>query len=88
MPTATVGLVKLSEPARGQGLIIEATLSSLPPGVHAIHIHETGQCDPPNFKSAGGHLNPAGKKHGIMNPEGMHAGDAGDRIACGLITKK
>ena len=27
------------------------------------------------FTSAGGHLNPAARQHGIENPMGMHAGD-------------
>jgi Cu-Zn family superoxide dismutase len=70
-----VGRVTLTEPKDGQGIIVEATLSDLTPGVHAIHIHETGKCDPPDFKSAGGHFNPTSKKHGIVDPEGMHAGD-------------
>lgn len=48
---------------------------SLPNGVHALHIHESGECDPPDFKNAGGHYNPAGKEHGYANPEGFHAGD-------------
>ena len=30
---------------------------------------------PPDFKSAGPHFNPDGKKHGLENPEGHHAGD-------------
>ena len=42
--------------------------------MRAFHIHETGRCDPP-FESAGGHLNPEGKKHGKDNPGGPHAGD-------------
>ena len=29
----------------------------------------------PNFKSAGPHFNPDQTKHGMMNPEGPHAGD-------------
>ena len=29
----------------------------------------------PPFDSAGGHFNPDGKKHGLMAPEGHHAGD-------------
>jgi superoxide dismutase, Cu-Zn family len=53
---------------------ITATLTGLPPGPHAIHIHEVGKCEPP-FESAGGHFNPTGKHHGKDNPQGPHLGD-------------
>ena len=46
-----------------------------PAGTHAIHVHENGECTPPDFTSAGGHFNPNGKKHGIMAKDGHHAGD-------------
>jgi len=53
---------------------ITATLTGLPPGTRAFHIHEVGVCEPP-FESAGGHYNPTGKQHGKDNPGGPHAGD-------------
>ena len=40
-----------------------------------MHVHAAGKCEAPDFKTAGGHFNPAAKKHGLHNPEGAHAGD-------------
>ncbi|MFL5345966.1 MAG: superoxide dismutase family protein [Hyalangium sp.] len=57
------------------GVLIKGTLSNLPAGTHAIHIHETGKCDAPEFKTAGGHFNPNKKTHGMMSPGGKHEGD-------------
>lgn len=57
------------------GVELELEAEGLEPGLHGIHIHETGQCDPPDFKSAGAHFNPEGVAHGLENPDGPHAGD-------------
>lgn len=69
-PVGTVSLIR----QRGTTLLL-LNLRGLPPGVHGIHIHNSGRCDPPGFDSAGPHFNPAGHQHGSANPLGPHAGD-------------
>ncbi len=62
----------------GKVVTIRMQVSGLPPGVHALHIHEKAEChaaDGEAFGAAGGHFNPTNKKHGFDNPEGPHAGD-------------
>ncbi len=61
-------------PTKG-GVKISVQVADLSPGKHGIHIHAAGSCEPPEFKSAGGHFNPFGKQHGLQNPKGAHAGD-------------
>jgi len=68
-----IGTAKIL-PAK-KGVKIEVSVAQLAPGKHGIHIHAVGKCDGPDFKTAGGHLNPDTKKHGKENPEGPHAGD-------------
>ena len=67
------GSVTISESAGGINIAVAAT--GLPPGVHGIHLHETGACAGPKFDSAGKHWNPAAKQHGRDNPAGAHLGD-------------
>ncbi len=57
------------------GVLMSVKVLNLSPSVRAIHIHEAGKCEAPDFKTAGGHFNPEKKQHGMENPAGHHAGD-------------
>ena len=68
-----LGTVMVSEDANGMTVAVQAM--GLEPGTHAVHLHETGLCEGPDFSSAGGHWNPTGAQHGRDNPQGPHVGD-------------
>jgi superoxide dismutase, Cu-Zn family len=57
------------------GVIIALHLSGVQAGEHAFHVHTTGTCEAPSFKSAGGHFNPTNASHGMESPGGPHVGD-------------
>ena len=71
----SVGTAVLESKGASSGVSMKLNLHGLPAGEHALHFHQKAQCDAPDFKSAGPHFNPEGKKHGLENPEGHHAGD-------------
>ena len=68
-----IGTVRAWQTPGGVSFRVYAT--GLPHGIHGIHVHSIGRCDPPDFASAGSHWNPAARKHGLNNPAGPHAGD-------------
>lgn len=59
----------------GKGLKLVVAAKGLPAGVHGIHLHAVGQCEGPGFTTAGSHLNPHNRQHGLDNPAGAHLGD-------------
>jgi Cu-Zn family superoxide dismutase len=67
-----VGSVQLVQTPHG--VLLKLSLKGAVPGEHAFHVHAVGKCEAP-FTSAGGHFNPASKKHGMEAAEGSHAGD-------------
>src|SRR5437588_11440342 len=64
---ATGRLVANATFREGRGeVLISIMFASSPPltGTHAVHIDETGRCDPPDFRTSGNIFNPFGKQHG------------------------
>jgi Cu-Zn family superoxide dismutase len=82
-PTASANLVDGQGRSVGQaelkqaphGILLRLDLKNATPGIHGLHVHEVGRCERPSFESAGGHFNPSGRQHGLLNPQGLHAGD-------------
>lgn len=66
------GIISLMEATAG--VLIKYDLAGLPPGPHALHVHEAGSCEG-DFSSAGAIYNPLGAKHGYLADEGPMAGD-------------
>jgi superoxide dismutase, Cu-Zn family len=71
-----VGTATLTEGAGGVQLQVQVRgFTAAAAGEHGIHIHAVGLCEAPGFATAGGHFNPAAKKHGLNSAEGAHGGD-------------
>jgi len=49
-----IGKIEITSASSG-GVDLLVTVKDLTPGSHAMHFHEFGRCDGPDFKSAGGH---------------------------------
>ncbi|MBI2914271.1 MAG: superoxide dismutase family protein [Chloroflexi bacterium] len=75
-----IGVALFAQDAQGV-VQIRVEARALAAGEHGMHIHAVGKCEAPAFTSAGGHYNPAGKKHGLINLEGPHAGDLAALVA-------
>jgi Cu-Zn family superoxide dismutase len=71
---AALGTARIVAGPHGRATLL-VSVAGLSPGPHGIHLHAVGQCAAPGFTSAGGHLNPYGKEHGMQNPAGSHLGD-------------
>jgi Cu-Zn family superoxide dismutase len=71
----TVGLAEFEQGP--EALLVIVKLSDMPPGWHALHIHQVGDCSDPEagFKASGGHLGVDSAHHGFLAEGGPHPGD-------------
>ena len=74
--SSAAGTAVASEKNGAVEIVVDVTGSSA--GVHAVHIHEKGDCSAPDATSAGSHFNPTGETHGAPDAEHHHAGDFGN----------
>jgi Cu-Zn family superoxide dismutase len=79
-----IGTIRVQ--SSSQGVAFNIFARKLWPGPHAIHLHEHGVCEGPEFTSAGGHFDPTNATHGVPDydtepgEQDHHIGDMrGDR---------
>jgi Cu-Zn family superoxide dismutase len=67
---------RLNVKPMGNGVHVTGEIGGLAPNsVHAIHIHEKGDCSAADASSAGGHFNPGNTQHGKVDSAMHHGGD-------------
>jgi Cu-Zn family superoxide dismutase len=71
------GTADFVERSTGTGKIVDITVSvnGLKPGMHGVHLHAVGKCEP-DFTAAGGHFDPG--PAGNMDPDANHPFHMGD----------
>lgn len=71
------GTADLVERPQGTGAVVEITVNvtGLKPGMHAVHLHAVGKCEP-DFAAAGGHFDPG--PAGNTDPDANHPYHMGD----------
>jgi Cu-Zn family superoxide dismutase len=79
-PSTFVGTATFQERPSPEGVKVVDVFVELrrgvAPGLHAVHIHETAQCDP--CAAAGGHFDPGPNSN--SSPDGNHPFHAGDLV--------
>lgn len=74
--TQTGGTAKLTQ--EGNDVVMDLDVTNLTPGIHAVHIHEKGDCSALDATSTGGHWNPGKHDHGKWGNGSFHMGDIGN----------
>jgi Cu-Zn family superoxide dismutase len=71
------GTADFVERTMGTGKIVDitVTVTGLKPGMHGVHLHAIGKCEP-DFAAAGGHFDPG--PAGNMDPDANHPFHMGD----------
>jgi len=71
------GQAELVERKMGTGTVVDITVtaSGLKPGLHGVHLHAVGKCEP-DFAAAGGHFDPG--PAGNPDPDANHPFHMGD----------
>lgn len=72
------GTAEFRETTQGSGKVVHITIrvSGLKPGLHGVHLHAIGKCEPPGFTAAGGHFDPG--PAGNTDPDANHPFHMGD----------
>jgi Cu-Zn family superoxide dismutase len=62
-----------------EGVVIRFRISDLPVQArgawHGVHLHETADCSATDFTGTGGHIDPRGRRHGLLNENGPEPAD-------------
>jgi Cu-Zn family superoxide dismutase len=71
------GRAELVERRQGTGVVVDITVSAsgLTPGLHGVHLHAVGKCEPA-FTAAGGHFDPGPASN--TDPDANHPFHMGD----------
>jgi Cu-Zn family superoxide dismutase len=71
------GRAELVERKSGTGMVVDITVtaSGLKPGLHGVHLHAVGKCEP-DFAAAGGHFDPGPASN--PDPDANHPVPMGD----------
>ena len=71
------GSADLTERKQGTGTVVDVavTVRGLKPGMHGVHLHAVGKCEP-DFAAAGGHFDPGPASN--TDPDANHPYHMGD----------
>jgi Cu-Zn family superoxide dismutase len=75
--TGITGRAELVERKQGTGVVVDVTVSAsgLKPGLHGVHLHAVGKCEP-DYAAAGGHFDPGPASN--TDPDANHPFHMGD----------